>query len=264
MASEPEQLVVLDHHGVPDDVDAAAETRIPILDEEEIVECRICREEEQELQLEAPCACSGSVKFVHRECVQRWCNIKGNTVCEICKQDFKGGYTVISLHTDNEELGFGRDTNPREGLASHLLQGSAVDEHYFRRIRTKSGLVFCCGSASLVLVALVFLQHFVSIVEEMGGDDSPLLLVIHLLTALGFLLLCYITVGAIRVLHRTSPHSVAGELRLWSLPPFSLSDKFLVTVIFQDPEEVVGRREVVVYLAFFASSFTFFFSQCFV
>ncbi|XP_050152416.1 uncharacterized protein LOC126627037 [Malus sylvestris] len=33
---------------------------------------------------EAPCACSGTVKFAHRDCIQRWCNEKGNTTCEIC------------------------------------------------------------------------------------------------------------------------------------------------------------------------------------
>lgn len=51
-----------------------------------ISRCRICHEEEAESFFEVPCACSGTVKFAHRDCIQRWCNEKGNTTCEICLQ----------------------------------------------------------------------------------------------------------------------------------------------------------------------------------
>src|ERR1044072_1593403 len=79
-----------------------------------ISRCRICHEEEFESfkELEAPCACSGTVKvitkpeiqnllwfwetssidvcfvmqFAHRDCIQTWCDEKGNTTCEICLQ----------------------------------------------------------------------------------------------------------------------------------------------------------------------------------
>ncbi|CAL9045589.1 unnamed protein product [Musa banksii] len=58
--------------------------------------CRICYEEEERssTSMESPCACSGTVKFAHRECIQRWCDEKGSNVCEICLQIFKPGYTV--------------------------------------------------------------------------------------------------------------------------------------------------------------------------
>ncbi|KAM0015713.1 putative E3 ubiquitin-protein ligase MARCH [Helianthus debilis subsp. tardiflorus] len=54
----------------------------------EIICCRICHEAEFESckSLESPCSCSGTVKFAHRDCVQRWCDEKGNTNCEICLQ----------------------------------------------------------------------------------------------------------------------------------------------------------------------------------
>ncbi|KAJ6955886.1 hypothetical protein NC652_007094 [Populus alba x Populus x berolinensis] len=63
-----------------------------------IPHCRICHEAEFESckSLEAPCACSGTVKFAHRECIQRWCNEKGNTNCEICLQNYEPGYTAPS------------------------------------------------------------------------------------------------------------------------------------------------------------------------
>ncbi|RXH96364.1 hypothetical protein DVH24_008868 [Malus domestica] len=50
------------------------------------VECRICQEEDSVKNLEVPCSCSGSLKFAHRKCVQRWCNEKGDIICEICHQ----------------------------------------------------------------------------------------------------------------------------------------------------------------------------------
>ncbi|KAJ4829348.1 hypothetical protein Tsubulata_024227 [Turnera subulata] len=59
-----------------------------------IVECRICQDEDEDSNMEIPCSCCGSLKYAHRRCVQRWCNEKGNTICEICHQQFKPGYTA--------------------------------------------------------------------------------------------------------------------------------------------------------------------------
>ncbi|KAF8010066.1 hypothetical protein BT93_J0897 [Corymbia citriodora subsp. variegata] len=58
------------------------------------VECRICQEEDSVKNLETPCACSGSLKYAHRKCVQRWCNEKGDVICEICHQAYEPGYTA--------------------------------------------------------------------------------------------------------------------------------------------------------------------------
>jgi len=59
-------------------------------------QCRICHDEEDEggAAMESPCGCSGSLKYAHRGCVQRWCDEKGSTLCEICLQNFEPGYTV--------------------------------------------------------------------------------------------------------------------------------------------------------------------------
>ncbi|OVA13373.1 zinc finger protein [Macleaya cordata] len=60
----------------------------------ETVECRICQEEDHILNLENPCVCNGSLKFAHRKCIQRWCNEKGNIICEICHTPFQPDYTA--------------------------------------------------------------------------------------------------------------------------------------------------------------------------
>nr|CAD1842701.1 unnamed protein product [Ananas comosus var. bracteatus] len=59
-----------------------------------MVECRICHDEDFDNNMEIPCSCCGSLKYAHRKCVQRWCNEKGDTTCEICLQPFKPGYTA--------------------------------------------------------------------------------------------------------------------------------------------------------------------------
>ncbi|CAL5419308.1 unnamed protein product [Camellia sinensis] len=59
-----------------------------------IVECRICQDEDEDSNMETPCSCCGSLKYAHRRCIQRWCNEKGDTVCEICQQPYKPGYTA--------------------------------------------------------------------------------------------------------------------------------------------------------------------------
>ncbi|KAG5589606.1 hypothetical protein H5410_040120 [Solanum commersonii] len=57
-------------------------------------ECRICQEEDEETDMEAPCACNGTLKFAHRKCIQKWCNKKGDITCEICNKVFSPNYTL--------------------------------------------------------------------------------------------------------------------------------------------------------------------------
>ncbi|KAF3669974.1 putative pentatricopeptide repeat-containing protein-like [Capsicum annuum] len=59
-----------------------------------IRECRICQEEDDETDMEAPCACNGTLKFAHRKCIQKWCNKKGDITCEICNKVFSPNYTL--------------------------------------------------------------------------------------------------------------------------------------------------------------------------
>ncbi|KAL2455602.1 putative E3 ubiquitin ligase SUD1 [Abeliophyllum distichum] len=57
-------------------------------DEEEDV-CRICRNPgESDNPLSYPCACSGSIKFVHQDCLLQWLNHSNARQCEVCKHPF--------------------------------------------------------------------------------------------------------------------------------------------------------------------------------
>lgn len=75
-------------------------------DEEEGDVCRICRmPAEEDNPLFFPCKCSGSIKYVHQQCLVDWLNHSGNTHCEVCKHKFsftpvyaKDAPTKLPLH----------------------------------------------------------------------------------------------------------------------------------------------------------------------
>jgi E3 ubiquitin-protein ligase MARCH6 len=52
--------------------------------------CRICRgEATDELPLFYPCKCSGSIKFVHQDCLMEWLSHSQKKHCELCKTPFR-------------------------------------------------------------------------------------------------------------------------------------------------------------------------------
>ena len=52
--------------------------------------CRICRSEgTAEEPLFYPCKCSGSIKFVHQECLMEWLSHSHKKHCELCKTPFR-------------------------------------------------------------------------------------------------------------------------------------------------------------------------------
>ncbi|XP_043920822.1 E3 ubiquitin-protein ligase MARCHF6 [Protopterus annectens] len=56
-------------------------------EEEDI--CRVCRSEgTQEKPLYHPCVCTGSIKFIHQECLVQWLKHSRKEYCELCKHRF--------------------------------------------------------------------------------------------------------------------------------------------------------------------------------
>jgi E3 ubiquitin-protein ligase MARCH6 len=53
-------------------------------EEEEEDVCRICRNPgDRENPLRFPCACSGSIKYVHQDCLLQWLNHSNARQCEV-------------------------------------------------------------------------------------------------------------------------------------------------------------------------------------
>ncbi|XP_055346397.1 E3 ubiquitin-protein ligase MARCHF8-like [Paramacrobiotus metropolitanus] len=52
--------------------------------------CRICHgEAEMDAPLISPCYCTGSLRFVHQKCLQRWIKSSQAKTCELCKYEFQ-------------------------------------------------------------------------------------------------------------------------------------------------------------------------------
>ncbi|XP_072971119.1 uncharacterized protein [Typha angustifolia] len=195
----------------------------------QMAECRICQDEEQIRNLETPCACNGSLKYAHRTCVQRWCNEKGDTRCEICHESYKPGYTAPPrAHPDETTIDISegwtitgtpldlRDPRILAVAGQHYLFDAEYDEYH---ATNSSGAAFC-RSAALILIALLLLRHALAITNDDGDEeDASTLFSLFLLRAAGFLLPCYIMAWAISILQRRSQRQevvalTAGEVAL--------------------------------------------------
>ena len=214
MAAEHETVVV--------EVDEEEDENAPLIG---MGECRICQEEDSVNNLESPCACSGSLKYAHRKCVQHWCNEKGDTTCEICHKQYQPGYTAIPRPQPDETTidiggvwqisGTPLDMNDPRLLAIAEAERQLFDTDYDDYNGTNSSGAAFCRSAALILMALLLLRHALSITDDgdsEGDDDASTFLSLFLLRAVGFLLPCYIMIWAISILQRRRQRQEAAAL----------------------------------------------------
>ncbi|CAI5504936.1 unnamed protein product, partial [Closterium sp. Naga37s-1] len=178
-------------------------------------------EEDDVSKLDVPCACSGSLKYAHHDCIQRWCNEKGNTQCEICHHPFKEGYTappppasppitpgLVALQfrdgagqlshivtfrdaVTGEELRFGLEDFASAPAAPEIPEPATVS---------------CLKSLIIIVLLLIFARHFFALVLEASGDDDDVdedsaEFTIFLMQLLGILLPCFILARALAAIH---------------------------------------------------------------
>lgn len=65
--------------------------------------CRICLEEGVRRDFIAPCRCSGTSKWVHRKCLDRWRSIKEDTAFLQC-MECHAMYETVCISSDNDPL----------------------------------------------------------------------------------------------------------------------------------------------------------------
>ncbi|VFQ72497.1 unnamed protein product [Cuscuta campestris] len=170
-------------------------------------ECRICQEEDEEKDMEAPCACNGTLKFAHRKCIQRWCNKKGDITCEICNQVFSPNYTLPPARSNpdvfaidiGQAWGPGIDFRDPRFLAfanaEHQLLQSEYD-HDYATIASSSSLA-CLRCVAIILMMLLLLHQILIVARDFqmvreSPSSSFLNFQISLLQLVGFLLPCYV------------------------------------------------------------------------
>ncbi|KAF5443327.1 hypothetical protein F2P56_035890 [Juglans regia] len=189
----------------------------------QMAECRICQEEDSAHNLETPCACSGSLKYAHRKCVQHWCNEKGDITCEICHQPYQPGYTAPPPppHLEETAINIGGgwtisgtplDLSDPRILAIADAERQFLEAEYDEYADSNASGAAFCRSAALILMALLLLRHALTITDPDGEDDTSTFFSLFLLRAAGFLLPCYIMAWAISVLQRRRQRQEAAAL----------------------------------------------------
>ncbi|GMI66632.1 hypothetical protein like AT1G02610 [Hibiscus trionum] len=173
--------------------------------------CRICHEEELEnfKNMEVPCACSGSVKFAHRDCIQRWCNEKGNTTCEICLQKYEPGYTVTvpskksqlieAAVTIRDSLQIPRTDDEDErlvALAEEMNVGNELSECTSAADRG----AYCCRSLALTFTVVLLVKHLFAVLNGETDHYPFALLTILFLRATGIIVPMYLLIRTITII----------------------------------------------------------------
>lgn len=199
-----------------------------VLGEDDVVErlikvgeCRICQEEDSVENLDAPCMCSGSLKYAHRNCVQHWCNEKGDTNCEICHQPYRHGYTAPPRPPPPEEIaidiggGWTISGTPLDLNDPRLLAMAEAERHFLEAeyddyaTSNASGAAFF-RAAALILMLLLLRHAFSTSDVETDGDEYAFS--IFLIRAVGFLLPCYIMAWAVGILQRRRQRQEAAAM----------------------------------------------------
>ncbi|THU69016.1 hypothetical protein C4D60_Mb08t09900 [Musa balbisiana] len=168
--------------------------------------CKICHEEEEEssTSMETPCACSGTLKFAHRECIQRWCDQKGSNVCEICLQVFEPGYTVpekkalvdvaVTIRESLEASGTNYDP---ENPGSITLTDDAAGPGYTVCSPGSHGCASCCRSVAITFTIMLLIRHLIAIIILGANHHTFGILTVFLLRASGILLPFYVVMWSI-------------------------------------------------------------------
>ncbi|KAJ1382902.1 Zinc finger, RING-CH-type [Sesbania bispinosa] len=176
-----------------------------------LVECRICHDDDEDSNMETPCSCCGSLKYAHRKCIQRWCNEKGDTTCEICHQQFKPGYTappplfqfgrIPMSFRGNWEISR-RDLNSTHLVSMVPTDQNLTNSNYDQYSASTSGSFICCRSVAIIFMVLLILRHALPLVISGNKEVSFPLFMLLLFRIAGIVLPIYFVVRAVMLIQR--------------------------------------------------------------
>ncbi|KAL1806224.1 hypothetical protein ACET3Z_029292 [Daucus carota] len=165
-------------------------------------ECRICQEEDEQHHMEAPCACTGTLKFAHRKCIQLWCNKKGDITCEICNQVFSPNYDLPPAKNNSDVMaidirqawGANIDLRDPHFLAFAAAESRFLQAEYEEYAVANSASVACFRPVAFILMFILLLRQALMLTRDSGmmRESSTFFNIqISLLQLAGFLLPCY-------------------------------------------------------------------------
>ncbi|CAL4948108.1 unnamed protein product [Urochloa decumbens] len=180
-----------------------------------MVECRICQEEGDEAYMETPCSCKGSLKYAHHRCVQRWCNEKGDTICEICLQQLTPNYTApLKLFRHGRNLiNFRRAVERRENHGAsygHASDQSDGASSFDSQSSNPKGVMYCRVFA-VALMALLVLRDAILLILR-SHEVCSIELITLMFRTVGIVIPVYIILIAVTtLLHRCNQRQVVHE-----------------------------------------------------
>lgn len=167
-------------------------------DHDVVVECRICQEEDQPQAMEAPCSCNGTLKFAHRKCIQRWCNKKGNTICEICNQAFSPNYSLPPVRSNaimaidiRQEWGHNADLHVALASAEHQFLQTEYEDYAM----SQTSNIACLRSVTLILLIILLVRQALMVANNSASGKEASIIFnfeMSLLQFAGVLLPCYV------------------------------------------------------------------------
>ncbi|XP_055631400.1 E3 ubiquitin-protein ligase MARCHF3 [Toxorhynchites rutilus septentrionalis] len=84
------------------------------------IACRICQSATEKSRLITPCLCKGTLRYVHRECLEHWLSRSGLTHCELCLHRYQT-YTALRYNCLESLCIWYRHPNNRGLLLSDAL-----------------------------------------------------------------------------------------------------------------------------------------------
>ncbi|KAF7806196.1 RING/FYVE/PHD zinc finger superfamily protein isoform 3 [Senna tora] len=168
------------------------------------VECRICQEEDNLNNLDIPCACSGTLKYAHRRCIQLWCNEKGDTICEICHQ------VTSNAHMEGWTIsGTPLDLHDPQILAIAAVERDVLEPQHDDSAHTGGSGIAFYRSITLLIITLLLLRHAASFVNT-DLEKAVTYISFLLFRAAAFILSCYLIARTIHILQNGRPRQRAA------------------------------------------------------
>ncbi|KHN32528.1 hypothetical protein glysoja_041264 [Glycine soja] len=193
----------------------------------QMVECRICQEDDTLQNLDIPCACSGTLKFAHTKCIQLWCYEKGDTICEICNKPFKPGYTANSpvCQPGDTSIGISDDwaisSSPLDLHNARLLAIAALEHQvpeteHEDYVNAGTGGTSLWHSVGLILMALLLLRHAAPLFNA-DVEKALAYFYFFFLRAAAVILPCYLMAWMIRIIQHQRQRQVTTLNQLKNL-----------------------------------------------